>query len=78
MVMMETLAGEPICPHCNSLKVKFNKDYGFYQCESCGATWAFDEDDPDYEEDFSDENREVGGIWGFRNTNTGETWDNYE
>ncbi|BAZ38666.1 hypothetical protein NIES4101_46060 [Calothrix sp. NIES-4101] len=51
MMVYETLAGETICPKCNSLKVEYNKEYGFYRCESCGETWAFDKDDPDYDED---------------------------
>ncbi|PAX52054.1 hypothetical protein [Brunnivagina elsteri] len=49
-ITLETYKGEPVCPECGWLEVKKDNEHGFYSCLSCGATWALDRDDPDYEE----------------------------
>lgn len=64
-------SSDKACDNCGSTNIVFEKGHGFYHCLDCHQVWAFDEDDPDYDE-VSDENREVGGIWGFRNTNANE------
>ncbi len=38
------------CLKCKSKSITFDQDYGFYQCESCGESWAYSEDDPDYDD----------------------------
>lgn len=88
--MVKLATGEEVCGVCNSPHNEYNPTEGFYTCLSCGAVWAYDEDDPDYDEDdylpekykqlpeYKDENREIGGVFGFRHPETGETWDNYE
>jgi transcription initiation factor TFIIIB Brf1 subunit/transcription initiation factor TFIIB len=72
---MKTITHEEVCEQCNSLNVMFDSQHGFYRCLACGYVWANDEDDPDYDEYLEDESRQIGSIWGFRNAQTGETWD---
>jgi ssDNA-binding Zn-finger/Zn-ribbon topoisomerase 1 len=44
------------CPKCGSQEIKYDEDFGFYECSQCGHCWGCDEDDPDYDEvDDSDE-----------------------
>lgn len=66
---------EPVVCDCGSKNVVFEQGHGYYHCLECDQVWARDEDDPDYDEYLEDENKEVGGIFGFRNPNTGEIWD---
>lgn len=81
---------ESQCPVCNSLKTEFDQVHGFYKCLDCKHVWTFDRDDPDHDEGeylpekykslpgYKDENRKIGGVFGFRHPETGETWNNYE
>jgi ribosomal protein L37AE/L43A len=49
--MVKTITGEEVCEQCNSPHNEYNPTEGFYTCLSCGAVWAYDEDDPDYDDD---------------------------
>lgn len=46
---------DKFCPQCGSQEVKYDKDFGFYQCLHCEHCWGCDEDDPDNDEVDSDE-----------------------
>jgi ribosomal protein L37AE/L43A len=39
------------CPRCDSTRLRHQESYGYWECFDCGHTWAFDADDPDYEDD---------------------------
>ncbi|NJO61339.1 MAG: hypothetical protein HC836_24720 [Richelia sp. RM2_1_2] len=41
--------GKEVCNQCLTVG-DFNEQFGFYKCPKCGYTWAYDEDDPDYDE----------------------------
>lgn len=38
------------CPKCGTATVIFNGEHGYYECKTCGSYWAYDKDDPDYQE----------------------------
>ncbi|BDA69321.1 hypothetical protein CAL7716_034870 [Calothrix sp. PCC 7716] len=38
------------CQKCGASNVIFDGEYGYYKCKTCGDYWAFDKDDPDYQE----------------------------
>lgn len=38
------------CPKCESSRLQYQKQYGYWECSDCGQVWGFDEDDPDYDE----------------------------
>ncbi|MBW4598715.1 MAG: hypothetical protein KME29_03775 [Calothrix sp. FI2-JRJ7] len=44
---MNTPAG---CKKCGTSTVVYDLEYRFYKCKTCGEYWAYDKDDPDYEE----------------------------
>jgi hypothetical protein len=50
MMTLENAATGEHCPNCNSEHTIYDSDHGFWQCEECSNVWAYDEDDPDYEE----------------------------
>lgn len=39
------------CPSCNCTQWEADKEAGLYYCVRCGEVVAFDEDDPDYDEE---------------------------
>ncbi|MEH2374035.1 hypothetical protein [Nostoc sp.] len=39
------------CPRCESTRLQYQENYGYWECLDCGHVWAFDEDDPDYDEE---------------------------
>jgi len=39
-----------LCPECGSLNTTHDPNFGHRICEDCTYIWAFDEDDPDYDE----------------------------
>jgi hypothetical protein len=41
---------EPVICDCGSKKVVFEQGHGYYHCLDCDEVWAFDDDDPDYDE----------------------------
>lgn len=45
----EDLAPEQ-CPDCGSNHTRTDWIFNFHKCEDCSALWAFDKNDPDYEE----------------------------
>ncbi len=38
------------CPRCDSTRLQYQENYGYWECDDCGHTWALDADDPDYDE----------------------------
>lgn len=38
------------CPDCGSTDCTFDEVHGYWECNSCFSVWAYDEDDPDYDE----------------------------
>lgn len=38
------------CPDCGSADCTFDRTHGYWECNSCFSVWAYDEDDPDYDE----------------------------
>ncbi|MEH2287180.1 hypothetical protein [Nostoc sp.] len=51
------------CPECNCSEWRHDKDNGVYSCARCDYVMAFDEDDPDFEED-EEEDYEYDGDTG--------------
>ena len=43
------------CPKCQSKNIEFDEAFGFYKCNDCEHSWAYPEDDPDYDELEDDE-----------------------
>lgn len=41
---------EEQCPKCGSLSSDFDEFGRFYECNICKNLWAFDKDDPDYDD----------------------------
>lgn len=41
---------EEQCPKCGSLHTDFDESENFYECNVCKNVWAYDRDDPDYED----------------------------
>ena len=39
-----------VCKKCNSNSTQFNQEHGFWKCDTCSNIWAYDKDDPDYDE----------------------------
>lgn len=39
------------CPKCDSSRLQYEKNYGYWECQDCGHFWAIDADDPDYDEE---------------------------
>lgn len=39
------------CHRCDSTRLQYQENYGYWECDDCGHTWALDADDPDYEDD---------------------------
>jgi hypothetical protein len=50
IIHWESGINEAKCPHCGSLATAFDDVYRFWECKTCCHVWAFDRDDPDYEE----------------------------
>lgn len=50
MMTLENAATGEHCPNCNSEHTIYDSDHGFWQCEECSNVWAYDEDDPDYDD----------------------------
>ncbi len=48
--MATNTAGEEFCSKCGALNPTFDEIHRFYACSTCGSVWAYDKDDPDYEE----------------------------
>ncbi|MHC5614084.1 MAG: hypothetical protein ACYTXA_24595 [Nostoc sp.] len=48
------------CPRCDSTRLQYQENYGYWDCEDCGHTWGFDEDDPDYDEEIVDYDGDTG------------------
>ncbi|MCC5623220.1 hypothetical protein [Nostoc sp. CHAB 5715] len=40
----------PNCPRCDSTRLSYQENYGYWECLDCGHVWALDADDPDYDE----------------------------
>lgn len=40
---------QKLCPKCLTVATR-NDDFGFHKCPACENTWAYDKDDPDYDE----------------------------
>ncbi|MDZ8135176.1 MAG: hypothetical protein RM049_07705 [Nostoc sp. DedQUE04] len=38
------------CPRCDCTTLRYQENYGYWECLDCGHTWALDADDPDYDE----------------------------
>jgi ribosomal protein L37AE/L43A len=38
------------CSKCGSKNTTYNHGFGYWQCQNCGKVWAYDEDDPDWDE----------------------------
>ncbi|MBD2519939.1 hypothetical protein H6G93_34360 [Nostoc sp. FACHB-973] len=38
------------CPSCDSSRLQYQENYGYWECDDCGHVWGFDEEDPDYDE----------------------------
>lgn len=38
------------CPGCNSTATRFDSVFGYWQCQECPTVWAYDKDDPDYDQ----------------------------
>lgn len=38
------------CKDCGSIHCTFNRSFGYWTCDNCLSVWAYDEDDPDYDE----------------------------
>lgn len=38
------------CCKCSSVNCTFHETDGYWECRECGTVWAYDEDDPDYDE----------------------------
>lgn len=38
------------CPKCDSSRLQYQENYGYWECLDCGYVWGFDEDDPDYDD----------------------------
>lgn len=38
------------CPRCDCTQIHYQEVLGYWECLDCGHTWAFDADDPDYED----------------------------
>ena len=38
------------CDNCGSNRVRFDPAFRFFKCEACNSVWAYDADDPDYDE----------------------------
>ncbi len=49
---------DSFCPQCGSQAIKYDEDFGFYKCSQCEHCWAYDADDPDYDEIDDDEDSE--------------------
>lgn len=47
---MVTTINEDVCPKCGSKEFISNDGYGYHTCLDCDHIWAYDKDDPDYEE----------------------------
>jgi hypothetical protein len=45
----EDLAPEQ-CPDCGGNHTRTDWLFNFHKCEDCSALWAFDKNDPDYDE----------------------------
>ncbi|BAY77934.1 hypothetical protein NIES25_44040 [Nostoc linckia NIES-25] len=43
------------CPECDSSRIQYRKNYGYWQCQDCCYVWVLDKDDPDYEESMIDD-----------------------
>jgi ribosomal protein L37AE/L43A len=54
MITTKHIPTDELCPNCNSEHTIYNSDYGFWQCEECSNVWAYNEDDPDYDEPYDD------------------------
>ncbi|MEH2164545.1 MAG: hypothetical protein V7K38_26715 [Nostoc sp.] len=39
------------CPRCDCTTLKYQENYGYWECLDCGHVWALDTDDPDYDEE---------------------------
>ncbi|MEH1940110.1 MAG: hypothetical protein V7L01_07825 [Nostoc sp.] len=39
------------CPHCDSTRLQYQENYGYWECLDCGHVWGIDQHDPDYDED---------------------------
>ncbi|MEH2381118.1 MAG: hypothetical protein V7K27_19900 [Nostoc sp.] len=39
------------CPRCDSTRLEYQENYGYWGCDDCGHAWALDADDPDYDEE---------------------------
>ncbi|MDM9580895.1 hypothetical protein [Nostoc sp. GT001] len=37
------------CPRCDCTTLKYQENYGYWECLDCGHVWALDADDPDYD-----------------------------
>ncbi|MDZ8096410.1 MAG: hypothetical protein RMZ42_31405 [Nostoc sp. DedQUE05] len=36
------------CPQCDCTTLRYQGNYGYWECLDCGHVWALDADDPDY------------------------------
>ncbi|MEH2031043.1 MAG: hypothetical protein V7K67_15500 [Nostoc sp.] len=43
----------PNCINCDSTRVQYQENYGYWDCLDCGHVWAADADDLDYDEPVS-------------------------
>lgn len=46
----EDLAPEQ-CPDCGGNHTRTDWIFNFHKCEDCSALWAFDKNDPDYDDE---------------------------
>lgn len=42
------------CPNCESSRIEYQANYGYWECQDCGQVWGLDKDDPDYDESMID------------------------
>lgn len=42
---------ESTCPRCDSTRLQYQENYGYWECLDCGHVWASEDDDPDYDEE---------------------------
>lgn len=40
------------CPNCQSRATEFDAVFGFWKCEDCSTVWGHDKDDPDWDDEF--------------------------
>lgn len=38
------------CPSCGGRNTVFDSVFRFWKCDDCSSVWAYDTDDPDYDE----------------------------